>query len=117
LPRRTAAHAARDDGSIRAERPLGARRREYPLALRENARAMARALRGERRPGAQPVRRDVRARVAVVPDGLYRGLYDRRFTAFPGSVLALGREKRSLDARRCLRRPLELTRARQPSCC
>ncbi len=65
LPGRLPSDPARDDGHVRAEQAVRARRREHPPALREDARMVAAALRGERRGRARHVRRDVRARVAA----------------------------------------------------
>jgi len=56
LPGRLSSNDSRNDGSLRAERLVRARRREHPLALREDAGRLARALRGERRSRARHVR-------------------------------------------------------------
>ena len=78
LPRRLSSDAARGlRARARTARVLGARRRESPAALRQDARALASAVRRRLRSGAGDVRRDVRSRVAVVSGRFGSGIHDR----------------------------------------
>src|SRR6185369_7193267 len=103
LSRRPSAELAADDGSVRAVRLLGARRREPENTLRKDRVALAAALRAPRRYRRPHVRRPFRARLAALPRRHDRRLPRRHYAALPGRLRPRPLQRRAVDEEARLR--------------